>query len=121
MRPGGTQGRKRQASVELSRSLLDGPHGGRRRFVQGLALGGIAMGLDLHGRLAIGAPVAAPRELSGSQLVLDVGELPVDFTGRRRLATVVNGLVQGYSSGVVTISVAAGDFLGTVDLTLTDS
>ncbi|HEY4145108.1 copper resistance system multicopper oxidase [Pinirhizobacter sp.] len=72
-----------------------GPHGGRRRFVQGLALGGVAMGLDLRGRLAVGAPAAARGELSGSQLVLDVGELPVDFTGRRRVATVVNGQLPG--------------------------
>ena len=70
---------------------LGGPHVGRRRFILGLGLGGIAIGLDLPGQLAVGAPAAGPRELSGSQLVLDVSELPVDFTGRRRVATVVNG------------------------------
>ncbi|PWK91971.1 copper resistance system multicopper oxidase [Fulvimonas soli] len=62
----------------------------RRRFVQGLALGGVAAGL---GWAPWRAPAqAAPRaELRGTTFELEIGELPVDFTGRRRLATVVNG------------------------------
>jgi FtsP/CotA-like multicopper oxidase with cupredoxin domain len=82
---------ERYSSVKENNKQPGGLHGGRRRFVQGLALGGLAMGLDLRGRLAFGAPASMPRELAGSRLVLDVGEMPVDFTGRRRTATVVNG------------------------------
>ena len=63
----------------------------RRRFVQGLALGGVAAGLGLWRGDAF-AQAAAPRaELRGNHFELEIGELPVDFTGRRRIATVVNG------------------------------
>ncbi|MDR3446160.1 MULTISPECIES: copper resistance system multicopper oxidase [unclassified Dyella] len=70
------------------------PHGfqlPRRRFVQGLVLGGVAAGLGLWRGNAL-AQAAGPRaELSGSHIDLEIGELPVDFTGRKRMATVVNG------------------------------
>ena len=63
----------------------------RRRFVQGLALGGVAAGLGLWRGNAI-AQVNTPRaELRGNHFELEIGELPVDFTGRKRIATVVNG------------------------------
>ena len=63
----------------------------RRRFVQGLALGGVAAGLGLWRGNAL-AQASAPRaELSGNVFDLTIDELPVDFTGRRRIATVVNG------------------------------
>ena len=63
----------------------------RRRFVQGLALGGTAAALGL-GRATIAQP-ALPRvvELSGTQFDLDIGTLPVNITGAQRMATVVNG------------------------------
>ena len=63
----------------------------RRRFVQGLALGGVAAGLGLWRGNAM-AQVGTPRaELRGNHFELEIGELPVDFTGRKRIATVVNG------------------------------
>jgi len=63
----------------------------RRRFVQGLALGGVAAGLGLWRGNAL-AQTAAPRaELRGHHFELEIGELPVDYTGRKRIATVVNG------------------------------
>ena len=63
----------------------------RRRFVQGLALGGVAAGLGLWRGNAM-AQVNAPRsEMRGNHFELEIGELPVDFTGRKRIATVVNG------------------------------
>lgn len=63
----------------------------RRRFVQGLALGGVAAGLGLWRGNAM-AQVNTPRaELRGNHFELEIGELPVDFTGRKRIATVVNG------------------------------
>ncbi|MFC4527841.1 copper resistance system multicopper oxidase [Dyella halodurans] len=63
----------------------------RRRFVQGLALGGIAAGLGLWRDGALAQAVAPRSELSGNHFELDIAELPVNFTGQRRLATVVNG------------------------------
>jgi len=63
----------------------------RRRFVQGLVLGGVAAGLGLWRGNAL-AQAAAPRaELRGNHFDLEIDELPVDFTGRKRIATVVNG------------------------------
>ena len=64
----------------------------RRRFVQGLMLGGVAAGLGLRAGTAVAQVAsAAPGELRGTHFDLSIGELPVDFTGRRRVATVVNG------------------------------
>ncbi len=69
-----------------------GIHLPRRRFVQGLALGGVAAGLGLWRGNAFAQALTAPRrELSGNHFELEIGELPVDFTGRKRIATVVNG------------------------------
>lgn len=67
----------------------------RRRFVQGLsAAAGIA---------AIGWPLSAlrafepisPAELGGTEFDLDIEPLPVNFTGRPRYATAINGRVPG--------------------------
>ena len=58
----------------------------RRRFVQGA---GGAVGLIASAQRVWG--VGAPRELSGTQFDLEIGSLAVNFTGRPRLATVVNG------------------------------
>ena len=60
----------------------------RRRFVQGLALGGIAAGGGLWRHRAI---AGTPPVLSGNEFDLDIGALPVNFTGTPRMATVVNG------------------------------
>jgi len=67
----------------------------RRRFVQGLAAGGVLLGLPSWGR-AGGPPQPATRTgsatvLSGTEFNLEIGETPVDFTGRARMATTVNG------------------------------
>jgi len=67
----------------------------RRRFVQGLAAGGVLLGLPSWGR-AGGPPQPAARTgsatvLSGTEFNLEIGETPVDFTGRARMATTVNG------------------------------
>ena len=63
----------------------------RRRFVQGLALGGMAAALGLRGGELFAQQAASRAELRGSHFDLAIGELPVDFTGHRRIATVVNG------------------------------
>src|SRR5215831_1517968 len=63
----------------------------RRRFVQGLALGGAVAALGLT-RSSRALPVR-PRmaELTGTEFDLTIGSLPVNFTGAPRVATVVNG------------------------------
>jgi CopA family copper-resistance protein len=63
----------------------------RRRFVQGLALGGVAAALGLRGGELLAQQAASRAELRGTHFDLTIGELPVDFTGHRRIATVVNG------------------------------
>ena len=63
----------------------------RRRFVQGLALGGTAAALGM-GRASVAQPMRTRvAELSGTQFDLDIGTLPVNLTGAQRIATVVNG------------------------------
>ncbi|MFK2902511.1 copper resistance system multicopper oxidase [Dyella ginsengisoli] len=79
-----------------------GPDTSRRRFLQGLALGGTGIGLGLLGgqcAFAAGAPGAsggsAPTVLSGTDFALQIDQVPVNFTGARRLAHAVNGQVPG--------------------------
>lgn len=64
---------------------------GRRRFVRGLAGGGALLGAGLWP--AFSEAAAAPAELRGTEFHLDIGETPVNFTGRPRIATTVNGSV----------------------------
>ena len=68
------------------------PDPARRRFVQGIALGGVALGVGLLPRFALAAPAATayPSVLSGTEFDLTIGAMPVDFTGRARSAIVVN-------------------------------
>jgi CopA family copper-resistance protein len=68
-----------------------GPDLPRRRFVQGLALGGVAAGLGLFAGRGRALALAPAAELSGTTFDLNIDAMPVDFTGRRRMATVVNG------------------------------
>jgi len=60
---------------------------GRRRFVEGFAL---ATGLAALGHAKAQA-AAPPAILQGDRFDLTVGETPVNFTGRARIATTVNG------------------------------
>jgi CopA family copper-resistance protein len=65
----------------------------RRRFVQGLAaVGGLAMGIPIAARAqAIGGiPV-----LSGTLIDLTLGEIPVNITGKSRMATAINNTMPG--------------------------
>ena len=73
------------------------PDPARRRFVQGLALGGAALGVGLLPRFALAAPTGAayPSVLSGTEFDLEIGATPVNFTGHRRSAIAVNGQVPG--------------------------
>ena len=63
----------------------------RRTFVRGLALGGITAGLGLWRNPAWALDAGnAPEILRGTAFDLRIGALPVNLTGRQRLATVVN-------------------------------
>lgn len=69
----------------------------RRRFVQGLALGGAVAGLGLlrpSNAWALTSP-GQPTALSGTDFALDIVETAVNFTGVARPATTVNGGVPG--------------------------
>ncbi|MBS0521718.1 MAG: copper resistance system multicopper oxidase [Proteobacteria bacterium] len=67
-----------------------GPRLGRRRFVEGLALTTGLASLKPLEALATGY-ASQPAALSGDRFDLVVGTMPVNFTGRPRTATVVNG------------------------------
>ncbi|AHX13357.1 copper resistance protein CopA [Dyella jiangningensis] len=65
----------------------------RRRFVQGIALGGAGAGLGLwrpNNAWALPSP-GQPTALSGTEFDLAVAETPVNYTGVARPAVTVNG------------------------------
>src|SRR5690348_12107597 len=68
----------------------------RRRFVQGLALDGTAalLGGFAKPRWAL-AESNKSHALSGTEFKLEVAEMPVDYAGAARIATVVNGQLPG--------------------------
>ncbi len=65
----------------------------RRRFVTGVAAGTaiVGMGGVPHLLAAKSNPASTPPILKGNQFDLDIGYLPVNFTGKKRIATTVNG------------------------------
>jgi len=69
----------------------------RRRFVQGMALGGAVAGLGLLRSSNVWALTSPgqPAVLSGTDFALDIAETPVNYTGASRLATTVNGGIPG--------------------------
>ena len=73
--------------------MLNIPHT-RRRFVQGLALGGASLVLPRPGLAQADNPHVAAA-LSGREIDLTIAETPVNLTGRARLATTVNGGLPG--------------------------
>jgi CopA family copper-resistance protein len=68
----------------------------RRGFVRALAAGGAVAALDWGGLSAFGeASPHTPATLTGKHFELTIDSLPVNFTGRRSVATAVNGSVPG--------------------------
>jgi CopA family copper-resistance protein len=69
----------------------------RRRFVQGLALGGTAAAFGLLGPNRAFALQSAtePLVLTGDDFALEVSEIPVNYTGKPAVATTVNGSLPG--------------------------
>ena len=68
----------------------------RRRFVQGLALGGTAALLGGFAKPSWAlAESNKSHALSGTEFKLEVTEMPVDYTGAARIATTINGQLPG--------------------------
>jgi CopA family copper-resistance protein len=65
----------------------------RRRFVQGLAVAGSLATLPFIARRALAATGAGAPLLSGRDFALEIGPVPVNITGRPRMAVGVNGQV----------------------------
>ncbi|ODV12955.1 MAG: copper resistance protein CopA [Rubrivivax sp. SCN 70-15] len=69
----------------------------RRRFVQGLAAGGVLAGLSPLLTPARAATDTVARHatpvLTGTEFNLEVAELPANFTGAPRMATAINGSI----------------------------
>ncbi len=67
----------------------------RRRFVQGLAAGGILLGLNAAIKPAwagnVDTATGSAPVLSGTEFDLTIAETPVNFTGSPRMATTING------------------------------
>ena len=74
------------------------PNPARRRFVQGLAAGGVLLGLSSSfAKSAWAAPANtltgnAP-QMRGTEFDLVIAETAVNFTGKTRMATTVNGSI----------------------------
>ena len=85
-------------SFPHSGSALALPLASRRRFVQGLAAGGVLLGAA--GSLAVrawsqngDAATGSAPVLRGTEFDLVIAELPVNFTGTARVATTINGSI----------------------------
>ena len=81
--------------MRIAHSLSTTAPVGRRRFVQGLLL---ATGLATFGRTVQARASSAavkPVELSGSDFDLEISQVSVNYSGKIRLATAVNGSVPG--------------------------
>ena len=69
----------------------------RRRFVTGVAAGSALLGSGLASNLSYANPSSRSvmSTLAGRQFDLNIGYRPVNFTGKERQATVINGSVPG--------------------------
>jgi len=79
-------------SSGISGRSHDGLQPSRRRFLQGLAAGGVLAGAGAWSRpaWALKSP-GQPMVLAGTEFDLTIGEMPVNITGRVRPAITVNG------------------------------
>lgn len=81
------------------RHLLTVPNMPRRQFLRGLAAGGVLLGMSPWlkpewARAADTATGSAP-VLTGTEFDLTIAETPVNFTGKPRMATTINGSIPG--------------------------
>ena len=68
----------------------DWPALSRRRFLASVGAGAFVLGASRNLAWAQGAPRAV---LSGTEFDLEIGEIAVNFTGKARVGTVVNGQI----------------------------
>ena len=75
--------------------LSSPPFFSRRRFVTGIGMGSALLGFGMSSSLSLASPQnrLGPMTLRGKKFDLDVGYQPVNFTGKDRIATAVNGSV----------------------------
>lgn len=77
------------------------PLNSRRRFVKGLAAGGVLLGLSSRAMQAVAQAVETPASasaapvLTGNVFDLVIAESPVNFTGKQTVATTINGSLPG--------------------------
>ncbi|MCD2452094.1 MAG: copper resistance system multicopper oxidase [Methylicorpusculum sp.] len=70
------------------------PNPSRRRFIEGLAAGGMLLGLSPWIKTAQAKETTQPVEiLTGTEFNLTIAETSVNFTGAPRVATTVNGSI----------------------------
>ena len=69
----------------------------RRQFVKGVAMGGALLGLGFSPSRLLAATDSTSRQpgLSGTNFNLNLAPQAVNYTGRERIATAVNGSVPG--------------------------
>ena len=84
----------------IPQSPHDLPAQSRRRFLQGLAAGGVLLGaapwLDATAAREIPATaIGSPPELTGTEFDITIAETRVNFTGTPRMATTINGSLPG--------------------------
>jgi CopA family copper-resistance protein len=70
----------------------------RRRFLKGLAAGGVLLGVSpwlntASAREAAATATGTAKVLSGTEYDLTIAETPVNFTGTPRMATTINGSI----------------------------
>ncbi|WP_319782653.1 copper resistance system multicopper oxidase [Oceanisphaera sp. IT1-181] len=79
--------------------IENSPNLPRRRFVQGLAAGGVVLGMVPMLRPAqaasLGTITGDVPVLTGKEFDLIIDETPVNFTGKTRMATTINGSIPG--------------------------
>ena len=79
-------------------ALITLPNAPRRRFLLGLAAGGVLLGLSpglksAWARPSAGTSTGTAEVLSGTEFDLTIAESLVNFTGKPRLATTINGSI----------------------------
>ncbi len=78
-------------------NFLTIPNLPRRRFIQGLAAGGVLLGLSPWLKPAWAraneTATGSAAVLTGTEFDLTIAETPVNFTGRPRMATTINGSI----------------------------
>ncbi|MBO1520117.1 copper resistance system multicopper oxidase [Oceanisphaera pacifica] len=79
--------------------IKNSPNLPRRRFVQGLAAGGVVLGmvpmLNPAQAASRGTVTGDVPILTGNEFELIIDETPVNFTGKTRMATTINGSIPG--------------------------